>query len=270
MSRCPISGKFVARDNPGTPKVTKPDGEEVVFCCPSHKKQYLRENPVKFNRYMQDALLNILANDYAHRFISSNPEYNEMDPYDQRGEIYGAWTLFLRQMSNDPFPSDMQRLDALTKFMAEHFNLRKRDVKTILRRGVRTEGRRQVEEARELAPGKLWYDRDRVKYTILDEDSRAEGMAVARAQRRAAIAEEKEEQRFTQDVLSLVGQADPLDMVPGTEGLYIHSFNTMPQPTTASQFRDFMNIKGEVCFSTLEEDKTLRCTSRDDKMRSWP
>jgi hypothetical protein len=264
MSRCPISGKFVARDNPGTPKVTKPDGEEVVFCCPSHKKRYLRENPVKFNRYMQDALLNILANDYAHRFISSNPEYNEMDPYDQRGEIYGAWTLFLRQMSNDPFPSDMQRLDALTKFMAEHFNLRKRDVKTILRRGVRTEGRRQVEEARELAPGKLWYDRDRVKYTILDEDSRAEGMAVARAQRRAAIAEEKEEQRFTQDVLSLVGQADPLDMVPGTEGLYIHSFNTMPQPTTASQFRDFMNIKGEVCFSTLEEDKTLYIPRRQD------
>ena len=45
MSRCPISGKYVARENPGTPKVTKPNGEEVVFCCPSHKKRYLRENP---------------------------------------------------------------------------------------------------------------------------------------------------------------------------------------------------------------------------------
>lgn len=44
--RCPISGKFVARKNPGDGYlVLSPYGEEVRFCCPSHKTRYLRENP---------------------------------------------------------------------------------------------------------------------------------------------------------------------------------------------------------------------------------
>ena len=44
--RCPISGKFVARKNPGDGYlVLSRYGEEVRFCCPSHKTRYLRENP---------------------------------------------------------------------------------------------------------------------------------------------------------------------------------------------------------------------------------
>lgn len=45
-NRCPISGKFVPRQNPsGGDLVLSPEGEEVRFCCPSHKTRYLRENP---------------------------------------------------------------------------------------------------------------------------------------------------------------------------------------------------------------------------------
>ena len=44
-NRCPISGKFVARKNPRRSTVLSPTGEEVNFCCPSHKTRYLRENP---------------------------------------------------------------------------------------------------------------------------------------------------------------------------------------------------------------------------------
>ena len=42
---CPISGKYVPRSNPKAAVVLSPEGEEVRFCCPSHKKRYLRENP---------------------------------------------------------------------------------------------------------------------------------------------------------------------------------------------------------------------------------
>jgi len=45
-NRCPISGKYVPRKNPSDGYlVLSPDGEEVRFCCPSHKTRYLRENP---------------------------------------------------------------------------------------------------------------------------------------------------------------------------------------------------------------------------------
>ena len=45
-SHCPISGKYVPRKNPSDGyTVLSPDGEEVRFCCPSHKTRYLRENP---------------------------------------------------------------------------------------------------------------------------------------------------------------------------------------------------------------------------------
>jgi hypothetical protein len=44
--RCPISGKYVPRKNPSDGYlVLSPEGEEVRFCCPSHKTRYLRENP---------------------------------------------------------------------------------------------------------------------------------------------------------------------------------------------------------------------------------
>jgi len=44
--RCPISGKYVPRKNPSDGHlVLSPEGEEVRFCCPSHKTRYLRENP---------------------------------------------------------------------------------------------------------------------------------------------------------------------------------------------------------------------------------
>ena len=44
--RCPISGKYVPRKNPSDGHVVlSPEGEEVRFCCPSHKTRYLRENP---------------------------------------------------------------------------------------------------------------------------------------------------------------------------------------------------------------------------------
>jgi hypothetical protein len=45
-SHCPISGKYVPRKNPSDGYVVlSPEGEEVRFCCPSHKTRYLRENP---------------------------------------------------------------------------------------------------------------------------------------------------------------------------------------------------------------------------------
>ena len=44
--RCPISGKYVPRKNPSDGYlVLSAEGEEVRFCCPSHKTRYLRENP---------------------------------------------------------------------------------------------------------------------------------------------------------------------------------------------------------------------------------
>jgi hypothetical protein len=42
---CPISGKYVPRSNPKAAIVLSPEGDEVRFCCPSHKTRYLRENP---------------------------------------------------------------------------------------------------------------------------------------------------------------------------------------------------------------------------------
>ena len=43
---CPISGKFVARKNPGElTKVVSAQGKEVRFCCSEHKATYLKKNP---------------------------------------------------------------------------------------------------------------------------------------------------------------------------------------------------------------------------------
>lgn len=87
--RCPISGKYVLRKNPSDGHVVlSPEGEEVRFCCPSHKTRYLRENPgavdLKGRRIPEKYLAGLSAKERKQRIAELTEQRDRKGKGDKR------------------------------------------------------------------------------------------------------------------------------------------------------------------------------------------